>query len=136
MHDLTTDNKRIVKLWFERFSAGDIDGALALMTPDATWRVPGKPESLPTAGVRDMKYMRRVFERTFERLEAGLHMNVLDIVAEGDRVTTEVDGQGDLRNGRKYRQQYHFFFQLRDGKVSAVREYYDTLHALDTWYRE
>jgi uncharacterized protein len=136
MQNRTSDNKQTTKLLFERISARDIDGTLALLTDDATWRLPGKPERLPSAGIYDVARLRRLFERMFERLESGLAISVLDCVAEGDRVAVEFESSGDLRNGRQYRQQYHSLLQFRDGKVSAVREYLDTLHVQDVWHRE
>ena len=136
MQDSTLENKRIVKLWFERFSARDIEGALSLMTDDATWKNGGKPELLPTARVYDKAGLTRLFERMFERLETGLQMTVLETIGEGDRIAAEVESSGDLRNGRQYRQQYHFVFHLRAGKISAVREYLDTQHVYDIWFRE
>ena len=49
------------------------------------------------------------------------------------RVAIEVSSSGDLKNGRKYRQEYHFLIEFRDGKICAVREYLDTHHAHDVW---
>jgi ketosteroid isomerase-like protein len=50
-------------------------------------------------------------------------------------VAVEVEPSGDLKNGRKYRQQYHFALDFREGKIAAVREYLDTHHAFDVWLR-
>jgi ketosteroid isomerase-like protein len=69
-----------------------------------------------------------------EGLTAGLSMTVLCAIAEGDRVALEVVSSGDLKNGRLYRQEYHFLMEFRDGKISAVREYLDTQHAHAVWY--
>jgi hypothetical protein len=68
-----------------------------------------------------------------EGLERGLQMTLKSAIAEGDRVAAEVESQGDLRNGRRYRQQYHFAIEFRDGQICAVREYLDTQHAYDVW---
>jgi ketosteroid isomerase-like protein len=57
------------------------------------------------------------------------------VIAEGDKVAIEAESSGDLKNGRKYRQRYHFKLELRDGKISAVREYLDTHHVWDVWVR-
>ena len=132
----TTDNKQTTQRLFERFSASDLPGAFALMTDDVVWRNAGKPELLPSAGIYDKHSFRQLFERMLQRLEAGLHMRLLDAIAEGDRVAAEVESSGDLRNGRKYRQHYHFALEFRDGKISAVREYNDTLHIHDVFYRD
>ena len=126
-------NKTIARRFFERFTASDIDGALALMSDDCTWLIPGKPERMRSAGLYPKERIARLFHRMLEGLEHGLKMTVTGAIAEGDRVAVEVESEGDLRNGRRYRQQYHFAMQLRDGKICAVREYLDTQHAYDVW---
>lgn len=68
-----------------------------------------------------------------EGLQAGLRMTVTSAIAEGDKVAVEAVSAGDLKNGRRYRQEYHFLVEFRDGKISAVREYLDTQHAHDVW---
>ena len=136
MPNTTSDNKQTTRLLFERFSASDLDGALALLSDDVAWRNVGTPALLPSVKTYDKQSFRRLFERMLERLESGLQMKLLAVIGEGDRVAAEVESAGDLRNGRKYRQQYHFALEFRDGKISAVREYNDTQHVHDTWYRE
>src|SRR6185295_5043968 len=132
----TERNRVIAQRFFELFSASDIDGVLALMTDDATWRIPGKKELTPTAGVYTKERIGRLFRRMVENLSDGLRMTVLSSIAEGDRVALEVISSGDLRNGRLYRQEYHFLMEFRDGRISAVREYLDTQHAHDVWIRD
>lgn len=119
---------------FERIRQRDWDGALALMSDTLSWRMPGKPERFPSAGLYDKARLERLFQRMHARLETPLHMSVLDIVADGDRLAVEVESTADLTNGRRYSQQYHFKMQLRDGKILSVREYLDTQHSFDIWF--
>jgi len=129
------ENKRIVTELFTRFSAGDVPGVMALLADDVTWRLPGKPELWPSAGVYDRRRIERLFQYMTSQLDGALTLRVLGVIAEGDRVAVEVEGSGDLKNGRKYRQQYFFAFELRGGKIATVREYLDTQHAFDVWTR-
>jgi ketosteroid isomerase-like protein len=126
-------NRAIAQRFFELFSASDIDGALALMTDDATWRIPGKKELSPTAGLYTKERIARLFRRMLDALFAGLQMTVMSSLAEGERVALEVTSSGDLKNGRLYRQEYHFLMEFREGKICAVREYLDTQHAYEIW---
>jgi ketosteroid isomerase-like protein len=128
-------NKALVIEMFTRFSASDIDGVLALMTDDVTWRLAGKPELTPVHGIYDKARLRRLFGRMVAELTDGLRMTVIDAIAEGDKVAVEVESRGDLKNGRAYRQQYHFAISCRDGKIARVHEYLDTHHAFDIWLR-
>jgi ketosteroid isomerase-like protein len=129
----TEHNKATAQRFFDLFSASDLDGVMALMTDDATWRIPGKKELTPTAGVYTKERIGRLFRRMLDNLTGGLRMTVLSSIAEGDRVALEVTSSGDLKNGRLYRQEYHFIMEFRDGKISAVREYLDTQHAHAVW---
>ena len=45
------------------------------------------------------------------------------------RVAVEAKSSADLKNGRKYRNEYHFLLECRDGKIASVKEYLDTQHA-------
>ena len=130
-----SENKRVVTELFARLSARDIDGAMALVTDDVSWRVPGKPELFATAGLYDKKRLRRLFDFMMSQLQQGLAMTVVHAIAEDDAVAAEVEGSAELKNGRSYRQQYHFMIRMRDGKVATVHEYFDTLHAHDVWVR-
>ena len=131
----TNRNKDIAAELFARFTRSDIPGVLALMTDDVVWRIPGKPELSPAAGDYGKERLGRLFNRMLSQLENGLAMRVLGSVAEGDSVAVEVESSGDLKNGRRYRQQYHFLIGFRDGKIASVREYLDTQHAFDVWMR-
>lgn len=131
----TEDNKRLVAEFFARFSADDIAGALDTMTDDATWWIAGKPEQLPAAGVHRKEQMARLFQNMSGRLSNGLKLTVKGAVAEGDKVAVEVESYGELRDGRIYNQEYHLLMTVRDGKISAVREYLDTQHVFATWFQ-
>ena len=129
----TEENKVIALAFFERFTAGDIEGALATMADDATWWIPGKKERTPSAGLYPKDRIGRLFHRMLAALQNGLEMKVISCIAEGDRVAVEVVSAGDLKNGRQYRQEYHMLLTFRDGKIASVREYLDTQHANDVW---
>ena len=129
----TEHNRTTARQFFDLFSASDIDGALALMTEDATWRIPGKKDLSPAAGLYPKEKIGRLFHRMLGGLTTGLRMTVTSSLAEGDRVALEVTSSGDLKNGRRYRQEYHFLMEFKDGRISAVREYLDTQHAHDVW---
>jgi uncharacterized protein len=128
-------SKDICRQLFERFTAGDVDGVLSLLADDVVWTIPGKRESNPVAGDYDKERLRGLFTRMQAALENGLTMTVTGMVAEDDRVAAEVESSGDLRNGRQYRQRYHFLMVVRDGRIATVREYLDTQHVMDVWVR-
>ena len=128
------ENKRRAIELFDRFTASDIPSVLGMMTDDATWLIPGKPELSPSAGLYDKRKIGKLFNIMLGRLKSGLKMKVKSAIAEGDKVAIEVESEGDLTNGNLYRQNYHFLIEFRDGRISAVREYLDTQHAHAVWF--
>jgi uncharacterized protein len=131
---MTNDNKRLVTDLFARMRASDLSGLMELLTEDATWLIPGKPDRIPTAGSLDKAGFRQLLERMQARSETNLNITIRNLVAEGDQVACEAESSVDLKNGRKYRQQYHIAFECRSGKIAKVREYLDTQHVHDIWF--
>jgi ketosteroid isomerase-like protein len=128
------DNKTVATEFLARFSTSDIAGALALMTDDATWWIPGKPGSHPSVGQLPKEHIAKLFYRMVKGLKSGLKMTAKGMVAEGNKVAVEAESFGELQNGRIYNQKYHFLMEFREGRICAVREYLDTQHVLDVWF--
>jgi uncharacterized protein len=128
-------NKQLARDLFDRFSAGDSVGTLALLADDATWWIAGKPDQLPAAGVHNKRQITRLLDNMVGQLPNGLKMTVKSAIAEDDKVALEVESLGKLRNGRVYNQQYHFLLTIRDGEICGVREYLDTQHVFATWFQ-
>jgi ketosteroid isomerase-like protein len=70
-----------------------------------------------------------------DRLEGPLRMTIKSCIGEDDKVAVEAESLGTLKNGRTYNQEYHMLITVRDEKISAVREYLDTLHVQSVWYQ-
>jgi ketosteroid isomerase-like protein len=128
-------NKTLARELFDRFNANDTPGALDTMTADATWWIAGKPEHLPAAGLYTKEQIAQLLNNLAAALQNGLRMTVKSLIADGDKVAVEVESYGELRNGRIYNQEYHFLLTIRDGKISAVREYLDTQHVFAVWFQ-
>lgn len=131
----TQTNKAVVAQLFQCFSAGDLPGVLDLLADDAIWWLPGKSGQLPVVGTRNKAQITKLFHGMAAQLDGPLKMTVKSMIAEGDEVAAEVESLGHLKNGRTYNQEYHFRVTLREGKISAVREYLDTLHVQAIWFQ-
>jgi uncharacterized protein len=131
----TQDPKAVAARLFELFSAGNVPAVLDLLTDDATWWLPGKQGTLPVTGTRTKAQIAKLFEAMQAQLEGPLKMTVLSAIAEGDQVAMRVESLGKLRNGRTYNQDYHFLITVQGGRISAVREYLDTLHVQQIWFQ-
>ncbi len=119
-------NKGVVLGFFENFSGGKFEDALGMMTDDATWWVAGKFE---LSGTKTKAEFGALVKGIGAAMPNGLKITPKGVTAEGDRVAVEAESYGELANGKVYNNQYHFLIELSDGKIKAVREYLDTIHA-------
>lgn len=129
------DNRRTAVEFFERIDRNDVAGALALLADDVNYWILGDPAVTPSAGNHTKEQMSKLFHIMMKALEDGLRMNVKATTVEGDRVALEVESRGELKNGRVYRQKYHIVMAIRDRKIASVREYLDTQHVFDVWFK-
>ncbi|MDQ0775380.1 ketosteroid isomerase-like protein [Streptomyces aurantiacus] len=124
-------NKEIAHRMVEGFSAdGDINETFALLREDAVWTVMADPASVPHAGGMPKGQFVEHITNFRGSTPDGLRMVVTGVTAEGDRVAVEAESTGLLSNGNTLNQVYHFLFEIKDDKVTAVREYIDTAHAV------
>ena len=72
----TEQNRKVADKLFACLSAGDIPGALVLMTDDATWVAAGRREDLPAAGTYDKRRLEKLFKAMLGQLKSGLKMIV------------------------------------------------------------
>ena len=122
-------NKKLVRSFFENFSAGQVEAALALLADNATWWAAGKPDKFVLAGTLSKPQFVERLNWLGARMPKGLRVTLTGFTAEGDRVAVEAESYGEMASGKIYNNQYHFLFEVRGGKIQAVREYLDTMHA-------
>lgn len=82
-----------VQAYFDAFSAGDVEGALTLMTSDVVWHVDGDP-SVPTVGLLQGRERVGIWLRDFPAHFTPLRFNVDRLLASGDTVVAV----GDFRH--------------------------------------
>lgn len=120
-----SDPKGVVRTFFERVSAGNIDQAFELVSEDVRWWV---PEELPFSGDKSKaEYM--VVARSIQKgFPTGFKLLLNDAIVEGNKVAAEVESEGTHVNGKKYANKYHFLITVEGGKFVRVKEYMNTLH--------
>lgn len=121
-------NKAVVRRYFELYEGGDPRAAIALLTEDASWDVPGRSE-LAGRQTRAQVEAMLTGELPFDGV---LRFRIHDLIAEGDRVAARVESMGTLKNGGEYNNFYVFIFTVRDGRVASVIEQTDTLYSYRT----
>lgn len=124
-------NKQRVNEFFACFGRKDVQGALDMMSADATWWIGGKPDLFPICGLKTKAQIGELLMGLVPTTRDGLAITPKSLVAEGNKVACEAVSYGVLGNGRLYNNEYHFLIELRDGQITVVREYLDTMHTAD-----
>jgi uncharacterized protein len=125
----TEANKRLVMDFLGHYAGGRYAAALAMLSEDARWWLPGHPDEFPAAGWVDKATVERRLAANLKLLPHGLAITTGAVTAEEDRVAIEAESRATLVNGRLYHNRYHFLFVIRAGRIVVVKEYLDTLHA-------
>jgi uncharacterized protein len=123
-------NKAVVKQYFARFTDGSGKDPYENFAPEATWWMAGGRAARSSKrfagfwnGMEEVREMSKNVKSVFRNVEA---VEIKGITAEGDRVAVELEARVYTRAGELYNNQYHYLFEVRDGKIRAVREYFDT----------
>src|SRR5580658_5283924 len=119
-------NKQVVLEFIEAFSRGDGAATKACLTPDARAVAKGFGKLSSTRSYEDMVANAAAFK---ELIPTGLRPTVKSVIAEGDSVAVEFEGDATLANGERYCNEYCMVFTLQNGKIKKVNEYYCTILA-------
>lgn len=125
---LEQTNKQLVQRFWEAFSAGDQKAVLDMMDDSATWWIAG---SMPISGTYDKAAFAQLLGGVSDAMTGPIVIKPSAMTAEGERVAVEAESMVVTRKGKTYNNFYHFLFIVRGGKVVAVKEYLDTVHAQD-----
>jgi uncharacterized protein len=120
------ENVQIVKDAYAAFGRGDIQDLFALFAEDIEWNIPG--EGWPLAGTyRGLAGVTGLFQKISETLEISF-LEAREFVAQGDRVLAVGFDRGKVKTtNRTFEGHWVMAFTVRNGKVTNVREYIDTL---------
>jgi len=122
------NNKQFVLGFFESLNAGNAGAIMGALADSATWWIAG---DFPLSGTKTKAEFGGVMGQLASRIDGGMRVTPIACTAEGDRVAVEAESYAKMKNGKTYQNKYHFLFVVRDGKITQVKEYLDTMHAND-----
>lgn len=67
------------------------------------------------------------------RIDGGIRFRIKNIIAEGDQVVVECEGEAKSKGGLDYNNLYCIVLKLKNDKVVEVREYMDTALTRDVF---
>jgi uncharacterized protein len=119
----------LIMKFLEARQANDRDAIYALLTEDAEWHPPSSARIGPFKGR----------EAVTDALTGGAAGAILDIstirrevrkvIVDGDSAAVQQRMTAKALNGLDYENEYSWFYTCRDGQISFLDEYADTLRA-------
>jgi ketosteroid isomerase-like protein len=123
---MSTQNADLVTNTWKDVIAGNVDAAAANMSDEISWVIPGN-----LAGVSGLKRGKAAVKEFIggirKAFPAGLNSAISKVHSAGDTVIVELTNTGKAFNGRDYRNEYCFVFEIEGGKIRRIREYVDML---------
>lgn len=119
------DNRTIVATVFNALAEGDSRPFVDAMADDFSWTLTGVSSWSRTFAGKEA-VIGTLFKALRERLDGRIKTRPRRIIAEGDVVVVEAQGDNVTLKGEPYRNSYCFVLQLAGGKLAALTEYCDT----------
>ena len=116
--------------------------AMDMVHEDCHYWIIGNKEKFPFAGDYNKQQLENIMVGSYDvhdneaqapDLENAPDHHVLGTTAEGNRVAVETRVQVPLGDGEVYDQTYHWLFEFKDGKIITLKEYLDTMKAMDAF---
>lgn len=123
-------NTETIRKCYEKFGQGDISGLLEHLSDEIDFSVP-EVENAPYGG---LWHGRSQVERFFELIEGAEHLTdfeAREFIAQGDRVVVLGRSTATVRaTGRHYSTEWVHIHTVKDDKITAFVEFFDTAAAL------
>jgi hypothetical protein len=136
MGNVQQANKALIRRWIALAEDGSgpfllTDAARELLAEDAVWHLPPSAE-LPGVAVdgvvRGRDAIHGIQQRAREIYDVPtMRTHIRSLLADGDQVALQYEMRCRAANGSEFRQEYVFVFEVRDGRIATIWDYYDTL---------
>jgi uncharacterized protein len=126
------ENKKLVEDAFMKWSRGDGAAFFALLADDVRWTVIG---STPVSRTYTSKqaFLEGAVQPLGTKLAGTIQPTVRDILADGEKVALQWEGQATAKNGTIYHQTYCWVMRFENGKVREGTAYLDTELITQIW---
>jgi ketosteroid isomerase-like protein len=126
-------NVQLIKQLYDALGTGDLETALALMTDDVTFVVPGPP-GIGAAGTwRGHGGVRECFGRLREAQE-NESVDIRDFVAQGNSVVVLLHVIAKARStGKRFESDLVHFFTVKDARIAHLIDFFDTAALVEAY---
>ena len=120
-----------IRRGYEAMARGDGTVLAAMLSPDATWHIPGRS---PLAGShRGLGAIFAFWKKVAVLADGGMKLEVLDVLANQERAAVFVVGRSH-RKGLTLEERGVHIYRFQAGKVIEGRFYYEDQDAYDEFW--
>ncbi|MFJ6614855.1 nuclear transport factor 2 family protein [Streptomyces sp. NPDC091289] len=131
----STDAKSVVLAYLKAIDERDAEAIQATLWEDAEFRIPGEhPLAGSWVGLDEIlnKFMLPLMELFSTDVPYTIEMT--QVIAEGDTVVLDCVARAASRSGRPYEAPIVSVFAIQDGRIKAMREFFDTQYFVRTLF--
>lgn len=124
------ENRALIKRWYHALASNDFDAIYAMHHEDVVYNMVGNTPVSGRIYGKQACCQGMIGEKLLEKLvPEGIRFATQwkIIAAEGDRVVALMQGGGPTKSGEMYEQTYCEIFTIRDGKIVAMHNFFDTV---------
>lgn len=124
---MTDTPEQVAREYMRRWNAGDFEGLTELFADDMVWCIKG---FCPQSGEYPREMIAGMLKLIpkFDTVEPFL-LDVTNLVANDKCAAVEFTSTMKFRDGRVYRNEYHFLLFVENGKIKRGHEYLCTYTA-------
>ncbi|MFN2577955.1 MAG: nuclear transport factor 2 family protein [Pyrinomonadaceae bacterium] len=120
------ENITVVQQAYNNFKTGNISALIDQTTVDIVWQLP-EIKNVPIAGKRSGHDGVTDFFATLGRDQDVLEFEPREVVAQNDKVVSLGHYRWRVKEtGREFASDFVHIFTIRDGKIAAFREHFDS----------
>ncbi|HET7885168.1 MAG TPA: nuclear transport factor 2 family protein [Bradyrhizobium sp.] len=119
------ENKTLIQSIMDARSRRDHAPFLAAMADDFVWRITGST-AWSRSYVGKAEVREQLLKPLYAQLAAPSSITATRILADGDYVVMECQGDATTKSGERYANTYCFVIRMADGQMREMTEYMDT----------
>jgi ketosteroid isomerase-like protein len=122
-------NKRIVRDILDEIGRGNLGKFRSRMADDIRYTITG---SSPFSGTHTkQQWWEEVVQPLIAKLETSIHIELKNIIADGEYVFTHSQGTARTKDGRPYNHVYGHLWRLKNEMIVEIHEWLDTALTAD-----
>lgn len=126
------ENKKVLQEVFAAWARGDGAAFFKVLAEDVRWTVIGSCPVSRTYTSRQA-FLDGAVKPLSEKLAGPIRTTVRNILAEGDTVVVQWDGNATTKSGKPYNNRYCWVMRLENGEVKEGTAYIDTELVSELW---